>query len=50
MILLGTFGVLLGLFMLFLSNLAAQLIVVIAGFTIILLSVIFLVEGLCIDV
>lgn len=49
MICLGMLGVLLGMFMLFFSNLATQMIVVLAGFAIILLSAIFLVEGLCID-
>jgi uncharacterized membrane protein HdeD (DUF308 family) len=49
MICLGIVGVLLGLFMLFFSNLATQVIGALAGFTIILLSAILLVEGLCID-
>jgi uncharacterized membrane protein HdeD (DUF308 family) len=49
MISLGIIGVLLGLFMLFFSNLATQILVVVAGLTIILLSAIFIVEGLCID-
>lgn len=49
MIGLGIVSVLLGLFMLFFANSATQFIVVIAGFSIILLSAIFLVEGLCID-
>jgi uncharacterized membrane protein HdeD (DUF308 family) len=45
----GILGVFLGLFMLFFSYLAIDMIVVLAGFAIILLSGIFLVEGLCID-
>jgi uncharacterized membrane protein HdeD (DUF308 family) len=49
MISLGMLGVLLGLFMLFFSNFATQMIVALAGFAIILLSGIFLVEGLCLD-
>lgn len=49
MISLGMIGVLLGLLMLFFSNFATQMIVALAGFAIILLSGIFLVEGLCID-
>jgi uncharacterized membrane protein HdeD (DUF308 family) len=46
---LGILGALLGLFMLFFSNTAMDMIVILAGFAIILLSAIFLVEGLCID-
>lgn len=46
---LGLLGALLGLFMLFFSNIAMDMIVVVAGVAIILLSAIFLVEGLCID-
>lgn len=49
MISLGILGVLLGLFMLFSSNLATRMIAALAGFAIILLSAIFLVEGLCLD-
>jgi uncharacterized membrane protein HdeD (DUF308 family) len=49
MISLGIIGVLLGLFMLFFSNFATQVMVALAGFAIILLSAIFIVEGLCID-
>jgi uncharacterized membrane protein HdeD (DUF308 family) len=49
MISLGMLGVLLGLFMLFFSHFATQMIVALAGFAIILLSGIFLVEGLCLD-
>lgn len=46
---LGILGALLGLFMLFFSNIAMDMIVALAGVAIILLSAIFLVEGLCID-
>jgi uncharacterized membrane protein HdeD (DUF308 family) len=46
---LGILGALLGVFMLFFSHAAIDLIVAIAGVAIILLSAIFLVEGLCID-
>ncbi|MCK9581169.1 MAG: DUF308 domain-containing protein [Methanoregula sp.] len=46
---LGILGAILGLFMLFFSNLATDMIAVLAGFIIVLLSAIFLVEGLCID-
>ncbi len=46
---LGILGAILGLFMLFFSNFAMDMIVALAGFAIILLSAIFLVEGLCID-
>jgi uncharacterized membrane protein HdeD (DUF308 family) len=49
MISLGIIGVLLGLLMLFFSNFATQIIVALAGIAIILLSAIFIVEGLCID-
>lgn len=46
---LGILGALLGLFMLFFSHVAIDMIVAIAGIAIILLSAIFLVEGLFID-
>jgi uncharacterized membrane protein HdeD (DUF308 family) len=49
MISLGVISVLLGLFMLFFSNFATQVFVALTGFAIILLSAIFIVEGLCID-
>jgi uncharacterized membrane protein HdeD (DUF308 family) len=49
MISLGILGALLGLLMLFFSNLATQIVVALAGIAIILLSAIFIVEGLCID-
>jgi uncharacterized membrane protein HdeD (DUF308 family) len=49
MISFGIISVLLGLFMLFFASIATQMIVALAGFAIILLSAIFLVEGLCID-
>jgi uncharacterized membrane protein HdeD (DUF308 family) len=49
MIGLGLTGVLLGLFMLFLTGTATQIIVALSGFAIILLAAIFIVEGLCID-
>jgi uncharacterized membrane protein HdeD (DUF308 family) len=49
MIGLGILSALLGLFMLFFSEFSSQIIVALAGFAIILLSAIFVVEGLCID-
>jgi len=44
MISLGILGVFLGLFMLFFSNFASQIMVALAGFAIVLLSAIFIVE------
>lgn len=49
MIGLGLLSVLVSLFMLFYTGLAVQVIVVLTGVVIILLSAIFLVEGICID-
>jgi uncharacterized membrane protein HdeD (DUF308 family) len=49
MVSLGILGFLLGLFMLFFSNFATQLIAALVAFAIMLLSAIFLVEGLCLD-
>ncbi|NMB78447.1 MAG: hypothetical protein GYA23_05065 [Methanomicrobiales archaeon] len=49
MIGLGILSVLIGLFMLFLSSVATQLIIALSGFAIILLAAVFLVEGLCIE-
>ncbi|PKL65468.1 MAG: hypothetical protein CVV32_03125 [Methanomicrobiales archaeon HGW-Methanomicrobiales-3] len=46
---LGILGALLGLFMLFFSHVAIDMIVTVAGVAIILLSAIFLVEGLFLD-
>jgi uncharacterized membrane protein HdeD (DUF308 family) len=49
MISLGIMGVLIGLFMLFFADFATRIMVGIAGIAILLLSAIFIVEGLCID-
>ena len=49
MIGLGLLSVLVSLFMLFSTALAAEVIIVLAGFVIIMLSAVFLVEGICID-
>jgi uncharacterized membrane protein HdeD (DUF308 family) len=49
MITLGIIGALLGLFMLFFPDFASRIMVGLAGIAIILLSAIFIVEGLCID-
>lgn len=49
MISLGVLGALLGIFMLFFSDFATHIVAALAGFGIILLSAVFLVEGLCID-
>ena len=46
---LGLLGVLLSLFMLIFTALATELIMTIAGFIIIMLSAVFLVEGFCIE-
>lgn len=49
MIGLGLLGVLLSLFMLFFTAIATELIMTIAGFILIMLSAVFLVEGICIE-
>lgn len=46
---LGVVSVLLGLFMLFLTGIATQIIVALSGVAIILLAAVFIVEGLCLD-